>query len=382
MQKDEIRFSPNICVTHECNLNCIYCYQKHNSGEKMSFETAKKSINWIFSNIPSYADGVEIGFIGGEPLLEFSLIKRIFDYIHDLKPSSPYIFYATTNGTVLTETMKEWFRIRKKCFWLGLSLDGKKETHDHNRCSSYDKIDLDFFLHNWPEQGVKMTLSDYSLGHLADNIKYIHSLGFKKISGVNLAEGNFDWDKEAYLKLIIPQFVELVDFYVENDNVTPDMMFDLKLSLCESKNNEHKKWCGIGVGTPFFDIDGTRYPCSFITPMTFSSNELEEINQFDFNNDKLFVDTDCSNKCYIYPICSTCYGANYMVNKEFNKRNKSKCKIQKLLALFIADMQAKRIQKNPKRYDDTTLYYTIEAIKNIRELYLKEFEKHIKQTVA
>jgi hypothetical protein len=56
-------------------------------------------------------------------------------------------------------------------------------------------------------------------------------------------------------------------------------------------------------------------------------------------------------------------------------RNKSKCRIQKLLALFVADMQAKRIQKNPKRYDDTTLYHTIEAIQKIRALYLDEFKE-------
>jgi hypothetical protein len=63
-----------------------------------------------------------------------------------------------------------------------------------------------------------------------------------------------------------------------------------------------------------------------------------------------------------------------MMNKTFKVRDKSKCRIQKLIALFIADMQAKRIQKNPKWYDDTTLYYTIEAVKKIRALYLDEFK--------
>jgi hypothetical protein len=62
-----------------------------------------------------------------------------------------------------------------------------------------------------------------------------------------------------------------------------------------------------------------------------------------------------------------------MVNKTFSKRNRSKCRINKLIALFVSDMEAKKIKKNPKRYDDAMLFYTIEAIKNIRTLYLDEF---------
>jgi len=113
--------------------------------------------------------------------------------------------------------MKQWFSEKKDIFKLGLSLDGKKDTHDYNRCNSFDSIDIDFFLNNYPEQGIKMTLSEYSLPHLADDIKYIYSLGFKEIDGVNLAEGAFDWSKDIYIKILMPQLKELVDFYVEND---------------------------------------------------------------------------------------------------------------------------------------------------------------------
>jgi len=375
MKKDERRFSPSICLTHNCNLNCVYCYQKHGT-EKMSLETAKKCIDWIFSNTPEEFDGVEIDFIGGEPLLEFPLIKQIVDYTCSIDRKKPFIFFATTNGTVLTNEMKTWFSERKKCFWLGLSLDGHKDTHDHNRSNSFDKMDIDFFKDNWPSQGVKMTLSEYSLLHLAENIKYIHSLNLGLIGGVNLAEGDFDWGKDEYIRLLIPQLLELVDFYVEHDHIVPNQMLDKQLEICEAEKGPGK-WCGIGTGVPFFDTDGTRYPCSFITPMTFSREEIENIQKTDFSNDINFLDDDCFKNCYIYPICPNCSGANYMVNKTFKLRNKRKCRIQKLIALFIADLQGKRIQKNPKRYDDTTLYYTIEAIKKIRELYLNEFKEFL-----
>ncbi|MGP1603567.1 MAG: hypothetical protein ACTTGZ_03945 [Treponema sp.] len=71
----------------------------------MSFETAKKCIDWIFVNIPKDMEGVEISFIGGEPLVEFELIKQIYDYVNSINFKEPYIFYATTNGTLLDEKM-------------------------------------------------------------------------------------------------------------------------------------------------------------------------------------------------------------------------------------------------------------------------------------
>ena len=74
--KKGIRFSPSLCVTHSCNLDCIYCYQTHDGNNRMSYETACKSIDWIFANIPSDMSGVEISFIGGEPLIEFDFRKH------------------------------------------------------------------------------------------------------------------------------------------------------------------------------------------------------------------------------------------------------------------------------------------------------------------
>jgi len=371
------RFSPVICVTHDCNLNCSYCYQKHDSNNSMTLDIAKNIIDAIFDNMPVDTSGVEIGIIGGEPLLEFNLLKEIVAYTCSKKREEKYIFYATTNGTMLSEEMKTWFTAHKNIFVLGISLDGTRETHNYNRCNSFDKIDIDFFLRTWSNQSVKMTLSEYSLSHLAKDIKFLHSKGIKDISGVNLSEGDFDWSDDKYIKLLVPQLKELVEFYTNNDSLYLNQMFRKQLHLCEAKEKERYKWCGIGTNCPFFDVDGRRYPCAFITPMTFTSNELVDILKTDFTNNDNFLDVDCFENCYIYPICPTCAGANYLVNKTFKKRNKCRCRIQKLTSLFIADLQAKRIEKKPKIYDDYTLYHTIEAIKKIRSLYLSEFEEYL-----
>jgi sulfatase maturation enzyme AslB (radical SAM superfamily) len=343
----------------------------------MSYDTAKNVIDYIFEHVPDKVDVIEIGFIGGEPLLEFRLIKEIFNYTNSKRINKKYYFYATTNGTLLDCEMKHWFTENKRKFYLGLSLDGNKKTHDANRNNSFDSIDIDFFLKTWPDQGVKMTLSEYSLNNLASDIKFIYSLGFKEIGGVNLSEGEFDWEKDEYISVLVPQLKKLVKFYLSRKNIQRDQMFDKDIALCESKNKERKNWCGIGEGTNFFDIDGKMYPCYYITPMTFSEEDINKMMKIDYNNHENFIDNYCFNNCYIYPICPTCSGANYMVNKSFANRNKSKCKIQKLIAIFIADLQAKYIIENRNEYGDNKLYYTINAIKKIRELYLEEFRKFL-----
>ena len=373
--KEKKHYTATICLTHRCNLKCVYCFQKHDSIHKMSFKTAKDCINSIFRNFTTDYDGIEISFIGGEPLLEFDLIKQIFEYTTDiLKPQIKYSFFISTNGTILSEDMKKWFRERKDKICLGLSLDGTKETHNDNRSNSFELIDLDFFRRNWQNQNIKMTLSEKSLYNFADNIKYVHSLGFG-INGADLSEGFFDWSDEKYLKTLIPQMQELVKFYTKNDNLVKfNRLFDKDLASCATKNKYRRKSCGTGNSIIFFDTDGKTYPCSYITPMTFSQLEIVEILKVDFNNNECFIDEDCYQNCYIYPICNTCAGANYLTNKDLKERDKRKCKIRKLLVLFIADLQAKLIIKNPKIYDDVKLYYTIEAIKKIRELYLEQFE--------
>ena len=372
-----MKFLPYLCVTHDCNLNCIYCYQKHDKL-KMSFETAKKCIDWVFDNVPPEMDGIDIQFFGGEPLLEFELIQKIVEYTYQTKISrysNSCAFFASTNGTLLDDSMKKWLIDHKDHFCLGLSLDGTRDTHNHNRSNSFDQIDIDFFRKMWPKQSLKMTLSEYSLHHLAENVKYLHSLGFD-VKGVNLCEGNFNWDNEKFVEILVPQLKELVDFYVENESLPVCQMFDKQLRFCVSKNRERKKWCGTGRGCPCFDVDGKMYPCTYMTPMTFSEKELHAIVNTDFTNDYNFVDEDCYENCYIYPLCGNCAGACYLVNKSFKIRDKRRCLIQKLVALFVADLQAKRILKNPECLEKNQLYPTIEAIKKIKSLYYDEYQQY------
>ncbi|MPN25712.1 hypothetical protein SDC9_173126 [bioreactor metagenome] len=154
-------------------------------------------------------------------------------------------------------------------------------------------------------------------------------------------------------------------------------MLNRRIELCEEKNRDRKKWCGIGAGAVFFDVDGVRLPCPFCSPMTFDENSMDSISKYDYSSADNFIDEECFSRCYIYPVCPYCAGANFLTQGTFKTRDKSKCRIQKLITLFSADLEARRIIKNPQNLSESELFYKINAIEKVRELYLSEFEKYI-----
>lgn len=108
------------------------------SGIKSTFERAKKE----------QIDYVEILFHGGEPFIAFQRIKDICEWLWAQEWPTKYICYATTNGTLIHNEVKEWLMKNKERFIVGLSLDGTREMHNRNRSNSYDKIDIPFFIEN------------------------------------------------------------------------------------------------------------------------------------------------------------------------------------------------------------------------------------------
>lgn len=360
-------FELTLVVTHHCNLNCVYCYE-HNktSKKKMSFDTAKKAIEHYLTT-GSY-DEIKIGFIGGEPLLEFHLIKDICEWVWSNRWEKKLIFYATTNGTIMTPIMKEWFTKHKQYFWLALSLDGTRETHNRNRCNSFDKIDLDFFLNNWPNQPAKMTISDSHLETLADDIIFIHTKGFQ-LNGCNFAEGIEMTDFEKKYAVIAQQYDKLVDFYYSHPEYEA-RIFQLPLGECELQTKERLKRCGTGENMAVIDYDGQLYPCTFFSPVSMDAETLQKVLKIDFTNINNFIDEKCSKECYIYPICHGCYGDNYVLTGKLALRAKQKCELNKLKAIAVAKFQAKNLLRKLEKAEEITIQEKriITAIKKINDL--------------
>lgn len=138
-------------LTQDCNLRCSYCgytngdsiKQRPHSTKTMTFELAKKGINFLLEHSMD-SKMVDIGLYGGEPLLEFDLIKRIVAYAEEAAPDKEVTFSLTTNGTLITEEIIEYFI--KHNLIIVISLDGPREVHDSNRVfadngsGSFDKV--------------------------------------------------------------------------------------------------------------------------------------------------------------------------------------------------------------------------------------------------
>ena len=123
-------------VTQNCNLRCDYCVYsgKYNTREHankhMSFETAKKAINFLKKHSRE-RDTVVIGFYGGEPLLEFELIKKCVEYAQTELQGKKINYSLTTNATLLTDEIMDYFI--EYSFMITVSIDGPKEMHDKER---------------------------------------------------------------------------------------------------------------------------------------------------------------------------------------------------------------------------------------------------------
>lgn len=127
----------------------------------MDISLAKKIIHEeieIVKNDKRFKE-LEIDFMGGEPLLRFDLIKEIVEWMETSNHNIPFICFASTNGTLISEEMKTWFRNHRKTMVLGISYDGIENAQNINRGEQAKNIDLDFFCKTWPFQGFKMTIS-------------------------------------------------------------------------------------------------------------------------------------------------------------------------------------------------------------------------------
>lgn len=376
MVRERKYYTIPLCLTHRCNLNCIYCFEKHDADHEITLDTAIRCIQEVCDTVEANAT-IEFIFFGGEPLLRFDLIRLIVNNMENLNVAQKCRFFASTNGALLTEEMKLWFVKNKEKVVLGLSLDGARESHNYNRSNSYDKIDISFFKNTWPSQNVKMTVSEHTLKSYADDVIFLHSLGFG-INGGDICLGNSTWQNKNLLQEFGKQLMRLVDYYSGCENPPYNALLDIDIAGCASKSRVKVKSCAVGDKLYFYDTNGEKFPCTFMTPMTFSSEELEKIRNIDFKDVEQFTDIDCYTSCYLYPICKRCPAENYLHNHTFKLWNKEKCGFTEMLALAVSEIEAKKILKNPLVYDDTKLYYTIEGIKIIRNLYQKKYSDILK----
>lgn len=178
-----------LMITHACNLNCTYCFEKYKSSKKMTFEVAKNILKNEFKTYKGdiKSERLAIELFGGEPLTNFSLIKDIYEWTKSQALPFNYIFQITTNGTLLSSNIKQWLKERKDDFRIVMSVDGTEVMQQTNRGCKISDLPITFIKETWPNSYFKLTLSSETLHNYSNGIISLYEQGFKIAS--SLAEG-------------------------------------------------------------------------------------------------------------------------------------------------------------------------------------------------
>ena len=334
----------------------------------MSFNTAKRIIDTEVSK--ANGKSLEFDFFGGEPFLEFELIKLCVEYIKFKCQTAniQYHCYATTNGTLVHGSIRQWLLENVNHFSCGLSIDGNRRMHDINRCGSFDDIDLDFFVKHYQEQPVKMTISPKTLPFLFEGVKFLHEKGFE-ISN-NLAYG-IDWSDECNLEILGEQLNLLIDYYLKHTEYKPCSLIDESIApLSYASANtpfEFEKHCGAGINMVTYDTDGIGYPCQFFMPLSIGSRakrlgEITFLERVPINK----LNNECQ-MCPINSLCTFCYGANYKERGNMYSHNIELCKYNKMIIKARAYFKARQYFAKQLTVDKNEEQAILRSIKIIQE---------------
>ncbi len=307
MKSQEFR-SAMIYLTNDCNLSCPYCFVKKDK-RRMSYKTGRAVVDFMLEQIKS--GEIFINFFGGEPLLEFQLIKKIVKYgkeqakIHHKKIR----FGVTTNGTLFTPEIINFFK--KNNIGVLFSFEGDKKRmvkikgeRAYRRCV--------WAIRELKKKGFKVTARttiEPNELRLVDFTKHIFSLGFDAISHVGVAEKK--WEQKKTDKA----FMELADYYISQarkGNILELNYFNRLLAIKYKAINLSLVPCGAGREMVGVTTDGKILPChhpeawekDFVLGSVFNG-KIDEKKRAPFLNCTREDFIGCDN-CLAQPYCAGC----------------------------------------------------------------------------
>ncbi len=309
-------------IAHTCNLNCSYCFasQGKYSGERalMSYEVGKRALDFLIENSGSRKN-LEVDFFGGEPLMNFQVVKDLVSYARSVEKEKGknFRFTLTTNGVLIDDDVIEF--ANRECHNVVLSLDGRKEIHDRYRVDyagngSWDKIVPKFkkFVEARNGKGYYMrgTFTHANPDFLND-IQTMLDLGFTELSMEPVVCSPDDpsaltqEDKEIVYK----QYEKLAELMLKRDKEGKPFTFyhymiDLTGGPCI-----YKRISGCGSGTEYMAVTpwGDLYPChQFVGDEAF---KLGNIYDGVTNKEKQNEFASCN--VYSHPECRDCWARLY-----------------------------------------------------------------------
>ena len=309
-------------IAHTCNLNCSYCFASqgkyHGERAVMSYEVGKRALDFLIENSGTRRN-LEVDFFGGEPLMNFQVVKDLVAYARSIEKEKGknFRFTLTTNGVLVDEDVIEW--ANKECHNVVLSLDGRKEIHDRYRVDyagngSWEKIVPKFqqFVEARGGKGYYMrgTFTHANPDFLKD-IQQMLDLGFSELSMEPVVAAADDPSAltEQDLAIVMDQYEKLAELMLQRDAEGKPFTFyhymiDLTGGPCI-----YKRISGCGSGIEYMAVTpwGDLYPChQFVGEEKF---KLGDIWQGVTNSEMQGEVAACN--VYTHPECRDCWARLY-----------------------------------------------------------------------
>lgn len=337
-------------IAHSCNLNCSYCFaaqgKYHGEDALMSFETGKRALDFLVENSGTRKN-LEVDFFGGEPLLNFNVVKQLVKYARSIEKekNKNFRFTLTTNGMLIDDDVIDFCNAEMDN--VVLSLDGRREIHDHFRKDlggngSYDKI-LPKFKKFVEKRGDKSYYMRGTFTHnnvdFTNDIFHMADLGFKELS----MEPVVCPPNEPYalteedLPILLRQYEILSKEMIKrkkagNGFTFYHYMLDLTNGPCI-----YKRITGCGSGTEYMAVtpQGELYPChQFVGDENYKLGDIwngvsnhKKVNEFKLCN--AYAKEECKD-CFAKLYCSGgCAANSYHATGSINGVYEYGCKLFK-----------------------------------------------------
>lgn len=364
-------------IAHDCNLACRYCFAEegeyHGRRALMSYEVGKKALDFLVENSGNRRN-LEVDFFGGEPLMNWKVVKQLVAYGRELEKSHDkhFRFTLTTNGVLLNEEVQEF--LNREMDNVVLSLDGRKEVNDkmrpfRNGKGSYELIVPKFQRladsRNQEKYYIRGTFTRENLDFSKD-VLHFSELGFEQIS-IEPVVGD---DTEPYaiqkedLPQIFAEYDRLAQIMVEREKAGKGFTFfhfmlDLEGGPCVAK-----RLSGCGSGTEYLAVTpwGDLYPChQFVGNEEFLMGNVEdgithpEIAE-EFRGCSVYSKEKCRS-CFARFYCSGgCMANSYKFHHTIQDTYEVSCEMERkrvecaiMIKAALADYEERKKEKHEEK---------------------------------
>ena len=353
-------------IAHDCQLRCKYCFAStgdFGKGRKlMSFETGKHAIDFLLENSGDRPN-LELDFFGGEPLMNFNVVKQVVEYARSREKeyNKKFRFTITTNGLLLDDEKIDF--INREMSNVVLSIDGRKEVNDYFRVLPNGQGCYDIIMPKYKklvagrgdkEYYVRGTFTNKNLD-FSNDVFALNEAGFDQIS-VEPVVGDDDVYAltEKDLPTVFAEYEKLAQRLLENEKQGKKFnffhfMLDLDQGPCAIKR---LRGCGCGNDYVAITPDGDIFPChQFVGIDEYKMGNIDEGTfdqemKADFAKAHVYSKPDC-RECWAKFYCSGgCNANNYQYMGDIRTAHKISCQLEKKRLECAIMMKAVRMAES------------------------------------